>query len=198
MGEGMTEFDKPSFSVYQVGTETYRQNWEATFGKVEQPEALSNSEASNLTKASVKETPNASIAEQLGDTRACPMCGVGMQYHELTTVDGVLLVHCRARHGPPTMVSGFAAGPGETLNDLKSCEMCESRTATLCTECWADDHSPLISDDKTYRCWKCRAVLSAPTPSGSLDAIGILTRDRDEWKRRALSLMDTEPESCPM
>ncbi|MDD5374438.1 hypothetical protein [Acidithiobacillus sp.] len=31
------------------------------------------------------------------------------------------------------------------------------------------------------------------TPSGPLDAIGILTRDRDEWKRRALAADSSSP-----
>ncbi len=73
-------------------------------------------EAAREYRLTGKVTPTPSVvtdvAETLGDTRVCPQCGVNVQDHALTTVDGVLLVHCPPYvHPMPTTPSSGVALP---------------------------------------------------------------------------------------
>ncbi len=177
-----------SFSVMVGGDRDYRDRWEATFGKKKEPvlhttapNACPEQECFSCDRVDAgpfycgyclrqemkraadeaRATPNASVAETLGDTRVCPQCGVNVQEHALTTVDGVLLVHC-----PPFMHRMPATPTPSAVPPMNRCTYETDRLGQcLRLACHTGAHDYELSDANIGRSGAYRATPSSSTAS---------------------------------
>ncbi len=88
----MTKYLDKSFSVHMASGQSYRDNWDAIFGRKDTVGI--DRDFDNLMKDTPSPAAVADVAETLGDTMVCQRCGGNVQDHVLSTVDGMLLVYC--------------------------------------------------------------------------------------------------------
>ncbi len=74
----------------------------------------------------------------------------------------------------------------------RSCDACECRLATLCIDCYRDDHSVQVGDDLKMHCWSCQETVIVPQQAAPSSSVARLEQ-AEALLARAHGILETDP-----